>query len=197
MNETQFNRYLEDRYYYALNFHHRAWVKNQKRHKVFQWTLIMISILTLATAILARYTASSTNQVIVNHLLVPLCSVVVILVILQKTFEYKRLQQNHYFIYKQLEAEQRYYLHNLGGYSHLGTQRESIFIERIENILHHRRYPGELHWENPLPGQNFETKVDFVTPESHRKKKSQKRDIRKKGTDDTGPMHTNDTESIL
>jgi hypothetical protein len=146
MDNTTFDKYLDDRYNKQLDYYRQASAKNQKRYKLFQWILIILSALTPVVAALNGIKSSAINispLINVNLLVVIISSIVAILTTGLKTFNYQELWVKYRSTYEKLKPEIHYYNFNIGPYAATGVDKESVFVTRVEAILdtEHTQWP--------------------------------------------------------
>ena len=149
MDKAVFDEYIENRYKSQMDYYKRASAKNQKKYKLFQWILIVLSAVTPVLAAMNGLTFSRTEQIytigsqVLQILLVIVSSVVAILTTGLKTFQYQDLWVSYRATYEQLKPEIYYYEFNLGPYAAAGVDRESLFVSRVEAILsaEHTQWP--------------------------------------------------------
>src|SRR5258705_12888386 len=97
MDKMNFEDYIENRYKDQMNYYSKTASKYQKRYKLFQWILIILSALTPVLAALNGMTWSHEDKTIsmgtqfVQMLVVVVSSVVAILTSGLKTFQYQDL----------------------------------------------------------------------------------------------------------
>jgi hypothetical protein len=150
MDSVTFNEYLEKRYYDQLNYYSKSSGKNQKKYKNFQWVLIILSALTPVLAALSEDFKLQFIVVIVS-------AIVAILTTGMKTFQYQELWVNYRATSEQLKPEIHYYNFGVGPYAVPGTDKESLFISRVEGILdkeHQGWPPAKKILEKKNKGEN-------------------------------------------
>jgi len=137
MDKEVFSQYLENRYQKQMDYYSRSSGKNQKRYRLFQWTLIILSAI---TPVLAALNNAALNLQI---LVVVVSAAVAILTTGLKTFQYQELWASYRATYEQLKPEIHYYNFNVGPYAVPGVDKESLFVTRIETILdkEHQGWP--------------------------------------------------------
>jgi hypothetical protein len=146
MDKAIFEKYLEDRYLNQMKFYKEASAKNQKKYRLFQWFLIILSALTPVLAALngIKINSTATAQFINWNILVVIVSAVVaILTTGLKTFNYQELWVNYRSSYEKLKPEIHYYNFNIGEYGQKDIDKESLFVSRVEAILdsEHNQWP--------------------------------------------------------
>ena len=150
MEKELFDDYVKNRYIKQMDYYSRASSKNQKRYKLFQWILIILSALTPVLAALngKEIINKEGNSFVfssqfIQTLLVSVSSIVAILTTGLKTFNYQELWVNYRTTYEQLKPEFYYYEFNVGPYGASGVDKESLFVMRIESILNkeHSHWP--------------------------------------------------------
>jgi hypothetical protein len=138
MDKTTFDEYLTNRYLNQMDYYSKTSAKNQKRYKLFQWILIVLSALTPVLAALngIKLGSSNTSSVInLNILVIIISSTVAILTTGLKTFNYQELWINYRSTYEKLKPEIYYYNFNIGPYGANSVDKESLFVTRVEAIL--------------------------------------------------------------
>ncbi|MEP7168360.1 MAG: DUF4231 domain-containing protein [Bacteroidota bacterium] len=149
MEKMSFEEYVENRYKDQMKYYSKASAKCQKRYKLFQWILIILSALTPVLAALSGMSVLHDNkQVTINDqlvqaLVVVVSSVVAILTSGLKTFQYQDLWITYRNTNEQLKPEFYYYEFSIGPYSAAGVDKESLFVSRVETILNkeHVQWP--------------------------------------------------------
>ena len=149
MDKALFEDYVENRYKKQMQYYSNTSSKNQKKYKMFQWILIILSAVTPVLAAMSGLAISHVEKVytigsqILQILLVIVSSVVAILTTGLKTFQYQDLWVNYRATYEQLKPEIYYYEFNVGPYSVAGIDKESVFVSRVEAILNaeHIQWP--------------------------------------------------------
>lgn len=139
MDKVAFNDYLEKRYYDQLKYYSSSSKKNQKRYKNIQWILIILSTVTTILAALPK-----TDHFDFKYLIVITAALVTILTSGLKTFQYQELWVNYRSFAEQLKPEIYYYNFSVGDYGKEGTDKESLFVSRVEQILskEHTEWPA-------------------------------------------------------
>lgn len=137
MDATAFKEYLENRYYDQLKYYSGAAKKNQKRYKVLQWVLIILSTLTTIMAALPH------ENSIMKYSMVVIAALVTILTAGLKAFQYQELWVSYRSTNEQLKPEIYFYNFNVGEYGQPGVDKESVFVDRVEKILNreHSAWP--------------------------------------------------------
>lgn len=149
MEKVTFDDYVANRYVKQMEYYSKTSAKNQKKYKLFQWTLIILSALTPVLAALSGVKWSQDEQThnissqLIQILLVLVSSVVAILTTGLKTFQYQELWAIYRTTYEQLKPEIYYYEFSIGPYAAAGIDKESLFVSRIESILNkeHVQWP--------------------------------------------------------
>jgi hypothetical protein len=144
MEKEVFDRYVQERYMKQMEYYSNSASKNQKKYKVFQWTLIILSALTpvlaaLSTVVLSHDKSNAVGSELIQILLVIVSSIVAILTTGLKTFQYQELWAIYRTTYEQLKPEIYYYDFSIGPYAEAGVDKESLFVSRIEAILNKER----------------------------------------------------------
>ena len=147
MDKAGFDEYVEGRYKGQMQYYDSAATKNQKKYKMYQWILIILSAVTPVLAAMSGLahldkTYTSASQFL-QILLVVVSSVVAILTTGLKTFQYQDLWVNYRATYEQLKPEIYYYEFNIGPYGVEGVDKDSVFVARVEAILNaeHVQWP--------------------------------------------------------
>ena len=149
MDKATFDDYVANRYVKQMEYYSKTSAKNQRKYKVFQWTLIVLSAVTPVLAALSGVAWSQnkeTNAIgsqLIQILLVIVSSIVAILTTGLKTFQYQELWAIYRTTYEQLKPEIYYYDFNIGPYAAVGVDKESLFVSRVEAILNkeHVQWP--------------------------------------------------------
>ncbi|HKR06927.1 MAG TPA: DUF4231 domain-containing protein [Bacteroidia bacterium] len=149
MEKMSFDDYVVKRYNDQMNYYDKAASKYQKRYKLFQWILIILSAITPVLAALNGMSWShddKSNTVgtqFVQMIVVVVSSVVAILTSGLKTFQYQDLWVTYRTTNEQLKPEFYYYEFSIGPYGAPGVDKESIFVSRVEAILNkeHVQWP--------------------------------------------------------
>ena len=129
MDKAVFDEYVENRYKKQMAYYSNASAKNQKKYKLFQWILIILSAVTPVLAAMNGLTLSHAEQIytigsqVIQILLVVVSSIVAILTTGLKTFQYQDLWVNYRATYEQLKPEIYYYEFNIGPYAAAGLTR--------------------------------------------------------------------------
>lgn len=129
MEDTDFERYLETRYYDQIDWYDRKSIQSQKYYRRMQWTLL---ILAAATPVLIQfqtvpavlYAATATSVV------------VAILTGALKTFKYQENWLNYRTTCETLRKEKHFFDAGVGEYSNADTKRR-VFVRRVENLISH------------------------------------------------------------
>jgi len=129
MEKAAFKEYLENRYKNQLEYYDKAATKNQKRYKLFQWLLIILSATTPILAALQLNWGDLQIPVVI------ISSVVAILTTGMKTFQYQELWVSYRTTMEQLKPELYYYNFNAGPYAEEGVNKEKLFVARAEAIM--------------------------------------------------------------
>jgi len=139
MEKTVFDDYVKSRYYDQMNYYDRTAVKNQKRYKLFQWILIVLSAATPVLAALMDKDKFADLKILV----VIISAIVAILTTGLKTFNYQELWITYRTTYEKLKPELYYYNFDIGPYAANGMDKESLFVTRVETILdaEHTQWP--------------------------------------------------------
>jgi hypothetical protein len=164
MDKATFDDYVANRYLKQMEYYSQTSAKNQKKYKLFQWTLIVLSAVTPVLAALSAVSWShdkETNAVsaqLIQILLVIVSSIVAILTTGLKTFQYQELWAIYRTTYEQLKPEIYYYGVNVGPYAAAGVDKESRFVSRVESILNkeHVQWPPAKKMQDPQGKQKAE-----------------------------------------
>jgi hypothetical protein len=148
MDTTTFEDYVANRYVKQMEYYRDAAARNQKKYKLFQWTLIVLSAVTPVLAALSSVSwfqdknANALGIQFLHILLVVVSSVVAILTTGLKTFQYQELWTIYRSTYEQLKPEKYYYDFGIGPYA-TSENRESLFVTRVEAMLdkEHANWP--------------------------------------------------------
>jgi Protein of unknown function (DUF4231) len=143
MDKATFDKYLEKRYYEQMDYYNKTSAKNQKKYRLFQWILIILSALAPVLAALNGINPGTGKAApVINISVVIVSSIVAILTTGLKTFNYLELWVNYRSTYEKLKPEFYYYEFNIGPY-YGAKDKESVFVTRVEGILdtEHTQWP--------------------------------------------------------
>ncbi len=135
MDQNAFEEYVETRYKKQMEFYSNASAKNQKRYKLFQWILIILSALTPVLAALNGKKIGDSQPITLDLVVIIISAVVAILTTGLKTFNYQELWIKYRSVYEKLKPEIYYYNFNAGPYAAEGIDKESLFVTRVEAML--------------------------------------------------------------
>jgi hypothetical protein len=138
MDKTAFKEYLDKRYFDQLNYYDRSAGINQKRYKLFQWVLIVLSAITPIVAALDITWMSLKMPVVI------ISALVAILTTGLKTFQYQELWVIYRATNEKLKHELYYYNFDVGPYADNEIDKEALFVSRVESILdtEHKNWPA-------------------------------------------------------
>ena len=129
MDKEGFKEYLENRYQDQMAYYDKAALKNQKKYKQFQWTLIVLSsIAPVLAALIDKWPQLQWAVVVVSAL-------VAILTAGLKTFQYQELWVTYRTTMEQLKHEYHFYRFGVDPYAGEGIDKEMLFVSRVETIL--------------------------------------------------------------
>ena len=128
MDKEIFKDYVENRYKDQMSYYNKAAGENQKKYKRFQWVLIIFSGL---TPILAAFDG---KWVSLQVPVVLISAIVAILTAGLKTFQYQEMWVNYRATNELLKPEIYYYNFSVGPYAEESTDRETLFVSRVETI---------------------------------------------------------------
>ena len=176
MDKAVFDEYVENRYKKQMEYYSNASAKNQKKYKLFQWILIILSAVTPVLAAMNGVTWLHEEKIynigtqLIQILLVVVSSIVAILTTGLKTFQYQDLWVNYRATYEQLKPEIYYYEFNLGPYAAAGVDKESLFVSRVEAILN----AEHMQWPPAKKLQENQNKLTEESSESGNEKSENK-----------------------
>ena len=128
-SKDAFKEYVEKRYKEQMAYYSESASKNQKRYKVCQWVLIVLSAATPVMAALDEQWVDMQMPVVI------VSSAVAILTAGLKTFQYQELWVKYRSTNELLKPEIHYYNFSVGPYAEEGVDREMLFVSRVETIL--------------------------------------------------------------
>ena len=173
MDASTFTDYLEKRYKDQLNYYEETSGQNQKKYKLYQWLLIILSTLTTILA------ALPSDKFDLKYFIVVAAGLVTILSSALKTFQYQELWVSYRSTIEQLKPELFYYNFNVGDYGQAEVDKETLFVTRIEGILskEHESWPiyKQLMSSAGNPGQvndELQKKLDEMAKEKFQKQKT-------------------------
>jgi len=125
MNTEDFKKYLKERYEDQINWYDKKSIWNQKKYLRFQWTVIVLSVITpVLVAIVPE--ATRWPAVVISAL-------VAIGTTSLKTFKYQENWINYRTTCETLRKEIYFYTAGVGEYRDI-DERESLFVERVESL---------------------------------------------------------------
>ena len=177
MDKAVFDEYVENRYRKQMAYYSNASAKNQKKYKLFQWILIILSAVTPVLAAMNGVTLSHEEHIytigsqVLQILLVIVSSVVAILTTGLKTFQYQDLWVNSRATHEKLKPEIYYYEFNIEPYAAAGVDKESLFVSRVEAILNaeHIQWPPAKKLQENQHKQEIKEKSDSENEKSENK----------------------------
>jgi hypothetical protein len=131
MEDSNFSKYIEDRYFDQINWYDGKAQENQTKYRRLQWTLIILAAMTPALIEL------DLNELIgsgFGHLATVTSVVVAILTAAMKTFKYQENWINYRTTCETLRKEKYFYDGGIGEYRS-AANAEAIFIERVESVI--------------------------------------------------------------
>ena len=137
MDNATFETYLKERYNPQMDYYDGASKKYQKRYRIFQWVLIVLSAITPVIAALNGFSNDPHTKLTpyLSLFVVLISSVVAILTTGLKTFNYQELWITYRTTHEKLKPEIYYYNFNVGEYGKSGVDKESLFVSRVESLL--------------------------------------------------------------
>ena len=153
MDKELFKEYLDNRYKDQMKYYDGAAGMNQKKYKLFQWTLIILSATTpILAALIQRWPQLQLVVVVIS-------AIVAILTAGLKTFQYQELWVTYRTTMEQLKPEYHYYSFGVGPYAEDGIDKEMLFVSRIETILdkEHVGWPQTKRQPDNGPAPKVET----------------------------------------
>ena len=174
MDASTFTDYLEKRYKDQLNYYEETSGQNQKKYKLYQWLLIILSTLTTILA------ALPSDKFDLKYFIVVSAGLVTVLSSALKTFQYQELWVSYRSTIEQLKPELFYYNFNVGDYGQPGVDKETLFVTRIEGILSKERESWPIYKQLMSsagnPGQvndELQKKLEELVREKTRKQKTE------------------------
>ena len=136
MEIKTFEDYLGKRYNDQLKYYESASLKNKKRYKKIQWTLIILSTLTTLLAALPPSVRTFLGPFEPHYAVVVTAAIVAILTSALNTFQYQELWANYRSTKELLNPEIFYYTFNIEDYEGKSEEeKKSIFVRKVETIL--------------------------------------------------------------
>ena len=130
MNETDFERYLSDRYQDQVNWYDRKAASNQAMYKKMQWTVIVLAAVSPFLIELTR----DISPAWLAHVPTFTAALVAILTTALKTFQYQEHWINYRTTCETLRKEKHYFDAGAGEYG-TAKDRNSLFVERVEALI--------------------------------------------------------------
>jgi hypothetical protein len=126
MENSEFEKYLNERYYVQIDWYDKRAIYNQKTSQIFQWIII---ILAAATPVLITIGGSWEHWVaVVISFLVAVGTASL------KTFKYQENWINYRTTCETLRKEIHFYNSGVGEYKDT-DDREALFVERVEALI--------------------------------------------------------------
>jgi hypothetical protein len=136
MEKFSFEDYLEKRYQDQLKYYSSAARKNQDKYNKFQWSIIILStITTIMAALPEALMLFKSIKIEFKYLIVITSGLVTILTAGLKTFKYEELWVNYRKTAEKLKPHFFLYHMNIGKYGESAANKETVFVETIEEIL--------------------------------------------------------------
>jgi hypothetical protein len=129
MDNEEFDKYLEERYYDQIKWYDRKSVWNHKAYDKFQWSAIILASLTPVLVLVgedwSKWIAAS------------VAVLVAIITGALKTFKYQENWINYRTTSEILRKEIYYFDANIQGYENFTDieEKRSMFIQRVENLI--------------------------------------------------------------
>lgn len=157
-NAAAFKEYVENRYKDQMAYYSKSASKNQKRYKLFQWILIVLSAATPVMAALDEQWVDMQIPVVI------VSSAVAILTAGLKTFQYQELWVKYRTTNELLKPEIHYYNFGVGPYAEEEVDREMLFVSRVETILdkEHISWPLIKKAHEDSDNHNANTGIDEI-----------------------------------
>jgi len=131
MDNNEFEKYLQERYFDQVNWYDGKAGKNQKLYIIFQWGLIVLAAL---TPVMVALSSKFPNAPWFDWIPIISSALVAILGSSLKTFRYQENWINYRATCELLRKE--YYLYQAGVDEYeSATNKDSLFIDRIETII--------------------------------------------------------------
>ena len=132
MERKEFEQYLNDRYFKEIDWYDHKAIVNQKRYKMAQWILIILSAI---TPILIGIESVSKEK-IPWLIWIPLitATIVAVLTSAMKTFKYQENWLNYRTTCETLRKEIHLYNAGIGDYTEV-ADKEAVFVERVESLI--------------------------------------------------------------
>jgi hypothetical protein len=136
MEKFSFEDYLEKRYQDQLKYYSLAANKNQNKYNKFQWSIFILStITTILAALPDALMLFNSIQIEFKYLIVITSGLVTVLTAGLKTFKYEELYLNYRKTAEKLKPHFFLYQMNIGKYGEAGANKETVFVETVEEIL--------------------------------------------------------------
>lgn len=131
MEQNAFSDYLTERYQGQIDWYDRKARSSQEFYRWMQWSLIVLAAL---TPILIELDLNKLIGTGFEHLATLTAALVAILTAGLKTFNYQENWINYRATCETLRKEKYYLDAGLGEYAR-ATDKEAIFVDRVENLI--------------------------------------------------------------
>jgi len=126
MEDSEFEKYLKERYEDQINWYDKKSIWNQKMYKRFQGIVIVLSVI---TPVLVAMRIEKTHWLVVI-----VSALVAIGTTSLKTFKYQENWINYRTTCETLRKEIHFYNVGVGEYKDINN-REALFVERVEALI--------------------------------------------------------------
>ena len=131
MEEKEFEKYLDDRYFDQIAWYDHKAIINQKLYRRAQWVLIILSAI---TPILIAIEAISKKIPWLVWIPLITATIVAILTSAMKTFKFQENWINYRTTCETLRKEIHLFNAGIGDYADV-VDREALFVERVESLI--------------------------------------------------------------
>jgi len=126
MEEKEFEKYLEKRYYPGIKWYDKKAVLNQQVYKIFQWVIIILAAVTPVFVALSEDLGKSIPIVLSSLVAIGSASL--------KTFKYQENWINYRTTCETLRKEIHYFNAKIADYSD-SADPMALFVERVETLI--------------------------------------------------------------
>lgn len=131
MDESEFEKYLEERYNDQIGWYETKSADNKKKYQIFELILIIVSSL---TPVLIVIDFIAETLIILRWISVITSVLTVITASLLRSFEFHEKWLNYRTTAELLKKEIYYYKANTEEYAQ-AEDKEALFVDRVENLI--------------------------------------------------------------
>lgn len=131
MDQTTFEKYVNERYSEQIGWYHDKSSQNQAWYRVLQWALIVLSA---STPVIVALSQKTNSPIFLGGLSLLTSVLVAILATSLKTFKFEENWINYRTTCESLKKELYFYEAKINDYKS-SDDKEALFVERVEALL--------------------------------------------------------------